>query len=103
MEAVRSAGGIGSSLQAEVTMIAPAEDVAALASLGDDLKYVLISSAARVSPGETLQITVTASTKAKCERCWHQHDSVGQNTEHPGWCQRCVSNVYGEGEVRAYA
>jgi len=103
MEAVRSAGGIGSSLQAEVAMIAPAEDAATLASLGDDLKFVLISSAAHVIPGDRLQVTVTASTKPKCERCWHQHDSVGQNTDHPGWCQRCISNVDGEGEVRAYA
>jgi len=103
MEAVRAEGGIGSSLQAEVAIVAPAEDAAALASIGDDLKFVLISSQATVAEGNALQVTVTASAQAKCERCWHQRDSVGQNAEHPGWCDRCVSNVYGAGEARDYA
>ncbi len=100
MEAVRTEGVIGSSLQADVTIVAPTEDAAALASLGDDLKFVLISSQATVTEGAALQIAVTASAHAKCERCWHQRDSVGQNAQNPGWCDRCVSNVHGAGEVR---
>ncbi|MFM7123480.1 MAG: class I tRNA ligase family protein, partial [Fluviibacter sp.] len=103
MEAVRTEGGIGSSLQAEVAITAPAEDAAALASIGDDLKFVLISSQATVKAGDTLQVKVTASPEAKCERCWHQRESVGQDANHPGWCDRCVSNVHGTGEVRNYA
>ena len=103
MEALRSVGGIGSSLQADVAITAPAEDAAALASLGDDLKFVLISSGASVVEGGSLNVTVTANPHAKCERCWHQRDSVGQDAVHPGWCDRCVSNVEGVGEVREYA
>ena len=103
MEAVRTEGSIGSSLQAEVAIVAPAEDAAALADIGDDLKFVLISSQATVAAGDALQITVTASSHAKCERCWHQRDSVGQDANHPGWCDRCVSNVHGTGEARSYA
>jgi isoleucyl-tRNA synthetase len=103
MEAVRTEGGIGSSLQAEVAIVAPAEDVAALASIGDDLKFVFISSQATVTEGNALQVKVTASAHAKCERCWHQRESVGQNAEYPGWCDRCVSNVHGAGEARDYA
>ena len=103
MEAVRSEGGIGSSLQADVAIIAPTDDAAALASLGDDLKFVLISSGATVTQGESLSVTVTANTHAKCERCWHQRESVNQDPAHPGWCDRCISNVHGEGEIRVHA
>ena len=103
METVRGEGGIGSSLQAEVSVTAPAEDAAALRSLGDDLKFVFISSAADVAEGDALEIRVTPSTQAKCERCWHQRASVGQDTAHPTWCDRCVDNVDGAGEVRTCA
>ena len=103
METVRGEGAIGSSLQAEVTIVAPQDDADALRSLGDDLKFVFISSAASVATGEALQISVTPSAQPKCERCWHQRNSVGQNTAHPGWCDRCVANVDGAGEVRSCA
>src|SRR5690606_26046541 len=48
LEEVRAAGGIGSSLQAEVDIYAPAPDYALLASLGQDLRFVLIVSRADV-------------------------------------------------------
>jgi isoleucyl-tRNA synthetase len=103
MEMVRGEGAIGSSLQAEVSVSAPATDAAALRSLGDDLKFVFISSAADVAEGDALEIRVTPSQQPKCERCWHQRASVGQNAAHPGWCDRCVANVDGVGEVRSCA
>ena len=101
METVRGEGGIGSSLQADVTVVAPAEDAVALSSLGKDLKFVFISSVAHVVEGPALEIRVTPSAQPKCERCWHQHESVGQNMAHPTWCDRCVANV--DGELRGYA
>jgi isoleucyl-tRNA synthetase len=103
METVRGEGAIGSSLQAEVRVIAPQADAAALRSLGDDLKFVFISSAADVAEDEALEIHVTRSAEPKCERCWHQRASVGQDAAHPGWCDRCVANVDGAGEVRSCA
>ena len=103
METIRGEGAIGSSLQAEVIITAPQADADALCSLGDDLKFVLISSAARVETGESLQISVTPSAQPKCERCWHQRNSVGTMAARPGWCDRCVDNVDGNGEVRACA
>src|SRR6185369_10288117 len=66
LEAVRQAGRIGSSLQAEVDIVADADTYAALASLDDDLRFVLITSAARVTLGDALSITVTPSTHPKC-------------------------------------
>ena len=50
-----------------------------------------------------LSIFAKATTKAKCERCWHYSDDVGANPEHPDLCQRCIDNVFGEGETRNFA
>jgi isoleucyl-tRNA synthetase len=105
IEAVRTAGGVGSSLQANVVVHANAEDIALLQSLGDDLKFVFITSVAGVAPSAdgTLSVEVTPSTAAKCERCWHWRDDVGQDAAHPTICGRCVSNLHGAGEVRTVA
>jgi isoleucyl-tRNA synthetase len=103
IEAVRANGGLGSSLQAEVTLAANADDRALLASLGEDLKFVLITSGATVVPGDALAVTVTPSSATKCERCWHWRRDVGHDAAHPALCGRCTSNLYGAGEARSVA
>jgi len=103
IEDVRVTGAIGASLQAEVSVGCNAEDFELLASLGDDLKFVLITSAASIYAADTLTVSVSASTHAKCERCWHYRADVGANPAHPAICGRCDSNLYGSGEVRAIA
>ena len=104
IEELRVAGSVGSSLQAEVTLLASGDDFELLSSLGDDLKFVLITSAAQVekSEGET-RVEASASTHEKCERCWHYRDDVNADAAHPGLCGRCVSNLHGEGEARQHA
>ncbi len=103
IEAVRTAGGVGSSLQASVTLTAAPETHALLASLGDDLKFVLIASQVTLLAGEALAVTVAPSTATKCERCWHYCTDVGIDPAHPTICGRCVSNLGGAGEVRHVA
>lgn len=103
IEVVRAAGQVGSSLQARVALTAPPEDHALLASLGEDLKFVFITSTIELIAGDALQISVTASSDAKCERCWHYRADVGYDTAHPTLCGRCTSNLYGAGENRACA
>jgi len=103
IEEVRAAGGVGSSLQAEVVVTAPPETYALLASLGDDLKFVLITSKATLASAETLAVTVMPSSATKCERCWHWRDDVGADPAHPAICGRCVSNLHGAGEQRLVA
>ena len=100
IEALRTAGQVGASLQATLTITAGADDAALLRSLGEDLKFVNITSAVTVVDGDELQITVTPSTAAKCERCWHYRDDVGHDSAHPTLCGRCTSNLYGAGETR---
>jgi isoleucyl-tRNA synthetase len=103
LETVRQAGAIGSSLQAEVAIVADSETYDALASLADDLRFVLITSAASVSRGDALAVTVTPSAAKKCERCWHWRADVGRDPRHPAICGRCVANLYGAGEPRVHA
>jgi isoleucyl-tRNA synthetase len=103
IEAVRSAGQVGASLQATVRITAGPEDRTLLASLGEDLRFVLITSAATVAEGTELAVQVTPSTATKCERCWHYRDDVGTDAEHPTLCGRCVSNLFGAGETREVA
>jgi isoleucyl-tRNA synthetase len=103
LETVRAAGGIGSSLQAEVTLHASPDTRALLAPLGDDLRFVLITSQARVLAADSDRIEVTPSAAQKCERCWHYRADVDAHADHPGLCGRCVSNLHGDGEVRTHA
>ncbi len=103
IEAVRAAGQLGSSLQASISITANAADHALLASLGDGLKFVTITSEARLSEGAELAVSVAPSQSVKCERCWHYRDDVGHDTAHPTICGRCTSNLYGVGEVRRVA
>src|SRR5574340_741962 len=98
LETVRAASGIGSSLQAEVTLYASPATQALLAPLGDDLRFVLITSQAHVVAADADRIEVTPSTAKKCERCWHYRDDVDAVAAHPGLCGRCVANLFGAGE-----
>ncbi len=106
LEEVRVAGGIGSSLQAEVALKVSSDKFAALESLEDDLKFVLITSQASVEKVATVEeesVVVTPSTYQKCERCWHYRADVGSHAEHEGLCGRCVANLFGKGEARRFA
>jgi isoleucyl-tRNA synthetase len=98
IEALRTAGKVGSSLQAEVDFGAAGADYEALASLGDDLKFLLLTSAAAVRQDHSLSVKVTPSLHPKCERCWHYRADV--NGE--GLCARCQTNLNGPGEPRSH-
>jgi isoleucyl-tRNA synthetase len=103
IEEARAAGSLGSSLQAEVTVRVPREDLPLLESLGDDLRFAFITSQARVEAGEALEVDVAVSANAKCERCWHYRADVGAVATHPTICARCASNLDGPGEIRRHA
>ncbi len=102
IETKRSAGELGASLQAELTIHCEGAAHEALASLGDDLKFVFITSQVVLAKGP-LQVEVKASTATKCDRCWHYSEDVGQHPDHPALCGRCISNLHGAGEVRHFA
>jgi len=111
IEVMRKEGGIGSSLEAEVVLYVNDEIADCLEKLEDELRFVLITSQAKVIRGkggeasevDGLALEVSASTNKKCERCWHRREDIGVDKKHPELCGRCVENVDGEGEVRKYA
>ena len=98
IEALRAEGKVGSSLQAEVDIGAPGADHGLLASLGEDLKFLLLTSAARVTKADELKVRVSPSEKRKCERCWHYRADVNDEA----LCGRCESNLRGAGEKRLH-
>jgi isoleucyl-tRNA synthetase len=106
IEALRTDGKLGSSLQAEVIVKAGPTMVERLATLGDDLRFVMISSAAHVQPlaaaadAEEFFVEATVTTAPKCERCWHYRSDVGIDAAHPTICGRCTANLFGAGEPR---
>jgi isoleucyl-tRNA synthetase len=116
LEKVRVAGGIGSALDAEVDLYCDGDLAGDLGQIGDELRFFLITSYARVHPlaarpedaveaqinGRPLAIRVLPSIHAKCVRCWHHREDVGRNAEHPGLCGRCVDNAFGAGEARKF-
>ncbi len=116
MEKLRVDKTIGSSLDAEIDLYCDEPIQTILAKLGDELRFVLITSEVRLhdlsdKPSDAvaiedvpgLALTVTASEHSKCVRCWHHREDVGSHSEHPELCGRCVDNVSGAGEVRHYA
>ncbi|MCP4995460.1 MAG: isoleucine--tRNA ligase [Gammaproteobacteria bacterium] len=115
LEQLRTDGKIGGSLDAEIDLYCGNELKSALDRLGEELRFVFITSGARVHPlsekpgdvedteFEGLAVSVSASGHAKCGRCWHHREDVGANADHPELCGRCVENVDGAGESRQFA
>ncbi|SMN16252.1 Isoleucyl-tRNA synthetase [uncultured Candidatus Thioglobus sp.] len=114
MEGMRSDKIIGSSLEAEVDLYCDEKVYNALSQLGDELRFVFITSYAKIHPlsektntcieaGEGVFIEVKKSSHEKCVRCWHHRADVGQHPEHEELCTRCVENIVGDGEKREFA
>lgn len=115
LERRRNEGVVGSTLSAEVTVWCDPWLAAQLARLGEELRFVFITSEVHIVSGtqapadavETaiagLRLRIDASTAPKCVRCWHHRHDVGTHAAHPLLCGRCVENVDGAGELRRYA
>jgi len=112
LETQRSQGVIGGSLSAEIILYAVPKLHAQLEQLGDELRFVLLTSKASLVAGqeggietdfEGLRLDIQASTHTKCERCWHHREDVGVSAQEPELCGRCVDNVSGAGETRQFA
>jgi isoleucyl-tRNA synthetase len=118
LEGLRADKTIGSSLDAEVTLYVDSELKDTLEALKEELRFVLITSAASIKDindadtnciettienGQVIKIKASASDNTKCVRCWHHREDVGDNDKHPELCGRCVENVDGDGEKRQFA
>lgn len=115
LEKLRVAKTIGSALDAEVTLYCNDKIQQQLQQIGDELRFVMMTSYATVkslneksedaidTEVEGLAITVVPSEHPKCVRCWHHREDVGSHDKHPELCERCIDNIEGEGEQRRYA
>ncbi len=114
LEAQRGEGLIRSSLEAKVTLFASVELKALLEKLGDELRFVLITSEVKVVAADQaengvatdffgLSLKIEKLESDKCERCWHHREDVGADAAHALLCARCIENVEGEGELRQFA
>ncbi|MBC3997216.1 isoleucine--tRNA ligase [Morganella morganii] len=115
LEQARADKLIGGSLEAAVTLYADDALAAQLNSLGNELRFVLLTSQADVKPLSAapesavnseldgLRIGFGKAEGSKCPRCWHYATDIGQDSEHPELCGRCVTNVAGNGEERKFA
>lgn len=117
LERLRVAGGIGSSLDAEVDMYCGQELYEKLSKLEDELRFILITSYARIhrdtdkttdaihftlSTNDEVWVAVSPSDHPKCIRCWHHREDVGSHDAHPELCDRCIENIDGQGESRKF-
>ncbi|MGP5119314.1 isoleucine--tRNA ligase [Psychrobacter alimentarius] len=124
IETARGEKIINANLSADVSLYADGAMQESLAKLGEELRFVLITSKATLQPmsaapankvvldeqtdsdteaSADLVVNVSAATGTKCVRCWHIRDDIGTDSAHPEICSRCVTNVSGDGEVRHYA
>ena len=96
---------LGSPLEAEVEIRANTQTQTQLQKLGEELRFVFITSAASVTAHDESEpeIKVKASTYDKCERCWHRREDVNTQDNYPNICGRCIENIDGKGEARQYA
>jgi isoleucyl-tRNA synthetase len=121
MEKLRVAGTIGAPLDAEVEVFCKDDYLSRFQALGDELRFLLITSEARVKRVSNaagppvgaikvaeiakeggLWIRVQPTSAPKCERCWHHRPEVGSIAEHPTLCTRCVTNLGDPGEPRKF-
>ena len=118
IESAREQKLINANLSAEVAIYSNGDMANALAKLGDELRFVLITSGASLhdfadKPAEltaaelenqNLAVQVAPAEGEKCVRCWHIVTDIGTNPAHAHICGRCVTNLPdGTGEVRHYA
>jgi isoleucyl-tRNA synthetase len=115
LESARKSAAIGSGLDAELDLYCDDDLYQTLTRLGEELRFVTITSEVRLHPMAErpdtaaatdlpgLAVRVSPSTHAKCVRCWHHRADVGTHADHPELCGRCVDNVAGPGEIRRFA
>ena len=115
LEQARKEKTVGKALEAQVTLFATSDLAVKLAKLGDELRFVLITSKATIeivtaAPENALEteieglwLSVAPAEGTKCDRCWHVTTDIGESEEHPELCGRCITNIDGAGETRQFA
>jgi isoleucyl-tRNA synthetase len=116
LETIRNEGKIGAGLDADLVIQVEPDMLEQLQVIGDELRFVMITSSATLAPldpaqaenaatlrnGKRVLVKATASEYPKCVRCWHHREDVGKHADHPELCARCIENIDGDGEPRRF-
>ncbi|HIK75338.1 MAG TPA: isoleucine--tRNA ligase [Alcanivorax sp.] len=115
IEEARNRKELRANLAADATLYVDDRLAGLLGRLGDELRFVTITSTATLAPLADapadlpdsavagLKVRVAPSPHEKCVRCWHHRPDIGTDANHPELCGRCVTNLDGDGEERHYA
>ena len=115
LEEKRSENIIGSPLDADVVLHCSSELKNILNVFENELKFIFITSSVTLNKlnnkvSDTIEIdnnkisvSIKNSPNNKCDRCWHKCATVGEDKKYNNICSRCISNVYGDGEIRKNA
>jgi len=115
IEEARNRKELRANLAADATLYVDDRLAGLLGRLGDELRFVTITSTATLAPLADapadlpdsavagLKVRVAPSPHEKCVRCWHHRPDIGTDANHPELCGRCVTNLEGDGEERHYA
>ncbi len=105
LEIKRNDKVIGKSLEADIKLYCDNTNYDQIKNFVDELAEIFIVSRVEVFAEGTgefdsdtlgtqgISITVDKASGEKCERCWVYSDTVGDDSEHPSLCARCVSVV----------
>jgi isoleucyl-tRNA synthetase len=95
LERKRNEKVIGASLDAKVTLEVPESTFTLLKKYEDHLPVIFIVSHVKlietVVPG--ISVKVEHADGAKCERCWHWSETVGQDSRVPEVDARCIRQL----------
>jgi isoleucyl-tRNA synthetase len=100
LEKARQAKRIGKSLDAVLSIQAPAADLSVAQRYSAELQEILNVSGLHLSESNTLAVEVRPASsegRAKCERCWHWEPQIGVDPAFPGICPRCVTALQAVG------
>ncbi|MFO7945590.1 MAG: zinc finger domain-containing protein [Armatimonadota bacterium] len=100
LEEAKESGECGNPLEARLTIYAD-EPTRELLESFDDLRGLMIVSTVELrvlseAPGkmeEGFVITAEKNSGEKCERCWMRLETVGDDPQHEGLCDRCARRV----------
>ena len=94
LEQARADKRIGGSLEAKVGIAGPPEVLSFLASFGEELRFLFLTSGVELGEtSELLKVSVHPADGTKCQRCWSYTTDVGSDPDWPGACARCARAV----------
>lgn len=95
LEDARSSKKLGSSNDAQITVVADVATISDLQPFVDALPMLFIVADVKLIESDqtdTIEVTVELAESEKCDRCWRHSESVGTHADHQV-CSRCYEVI----------